>query len=175
MDISRGIARFSMAECLSRLLLAGGAETLSLLEEFLIFSEQLVFFKEDGSEAVVKCRNAKGTIATTILILLKQTFVRYREDKTSCVVSFLHLDRMCVILLRLLGTLEKITSDSDPLIQVSCDISMYLPMYDLFSLRRMLVARVYAFVINLRMLLILTPPTRRREHMGPSTMKLLPT
>ena len=119
LDISGGNARFAMAECLSRIILSGGPEALSLLEEFLIFSEQLVFMKENNTDVTPSLRNAKGTITTTILVLLKQSCDHYCDKKSSSNITFAHLNRICVILLRLLGALEKITSDRDPLVQVT--------------------------------------------------------
>ena len=184
--IADGVLRFAMGECVSKLIFMTATESTSsisdngvgndmLLEQFLVFAERVVFApiavesstpSASGStissnSSATDSRNRKGTIATTVLVFLKQSCDRYiasshsrgdtngglnrdnrnpydgqRKDGLGLdfgLISFTQLNRLCVLLLKLLGTLEKLSADCDPLIQVTHPRLHYYVLYLLCS------------------------------------------
>lgn len=114
-----------MAECISRFIFSIVEHDNShnrLLEQFIPFAEGIVFAPEVTSDSedlkAADIRNVKGTIATTVLVFMKQSCDKFQSDQAFYAITFPQLDRLCVVLLKLLGTLEKLTADCDPLIQV---------------------------------------------------------
>jgi hypothetical protein len=99
----------------------GGGASGSLLEQFILYAEGVVFSPDEqpGTVNPVGSGRTRGTIATTALVLLKQSCDRSRVNRNFNFFTFLQLDRLCVVFLQLLGTLQKLTADSDPLVQVN--------------------------------------------------------
>lgn len=113
--------RFSLAEFLTKLIYSYGSSLLDRLIEFAESIENLIMMAHSEREtSEIDDRNVKGTIAIAILVYLKQTCDNSGNVRALCSISVAQLERLCIILLKLLGSLEKLSAVSDPLVQDAC-------------------------------------------------------
>lgn len=123
--------RFEFAEHLVRLFFMSDTNG-SMTGKLLSFSESVVFCDASLKISPADAKAANGTIAVVLLVLLKQyIFLATHRDEiddeiygvlkprdVSYSLSIDFLKRCVAIFLRLLGSLERISDDRDPFVQV---------------------------------------------------------
>ena len=123
------IMRFALGEIISKVLLSTiydpsvkativkNGEEISLMESFIQFAERVAFEPVVVNSSPTNFPFMRGTVATVVLVFLKQLCDKGFQNNISF-ISFHELSRLCNILLKLLGSLEKLTKKNDPIVQV---------------------------------------------------------
>ena len=128
-DIS---VRFVVAECLNRLIfLEYTGEAVELLSERFLLLDQLITRAEtaviispdSASDSVdvslSESIGIRGSHAIILLVFLKQYAEGHTRNIVKWVMPFDVLQRIATLFLKLLGYLERLTSDKNPFIQVN--------------------------------------------------------